>query len=366
MAGATFGKLFTVTTWGEPQGGGIGVIIDGVPRGIRINENDVQSYLNRRKPVAASFEAGRHENDFVNINSGVKDGVTEGTPISMTITNSSMRGGAGNDPEDIYRPGTADLALDAKYGARIPRSGVVAAWRESAARVAAGAVAAAFLRQLGIGFISYVKSIGEVEIKYSNCSADRVSNSVLKMPDADAEREALKYLEELKQSGDTAGGVVEVIVTGVPAGIGEPVFDKLDARLAYGIMSIGMVNGIEFGDGFRTARSTGSRSVDLLTDADGRIEKMTNNSGGMTDGLSDGGEIILRASVRPAPALGRSTETLKTDCSRTSYASSEAIDTTIAPRAVVVVEAMTALVLADLMLENILSRMDRIEDIYKN
>ena len=366
MAGATFGKCFKVTTWGEPQGGGIGVIIEGVPRGIHINENDVQSYLNRRKPVAASFEAGRHENDFVSINSGVGNGITDGMPISMTITNSAMRSGKMLEPEDIYRPGTGDMALDAKYGAQLPKGGVVAAWRESAARVAAGAVAVTMLKQLGVSFISYVRSIGAVKIKYSNCSIERVSNSVLKMPDSDAEKEALAFLEELKSKGDTAGGVVEVIISGVPAGIGEPVFDKLDARLAYGIMSIGMINGIEFGDGFMTSESTGSASIDFLTSNDGRIEKKTNNSGGLTGGLSDGSEIILRASVKPAPALGRNTETIKADGSTVSYASNETIDTTLAPRAVVVTEAMAAIVLADLMLENMHSRMDRIEEFYGN
>ncbi|MCR5686187.1 MAG: chorismate synthase [Lachnospiraceae bacterium] len=365
MAGAAFGKLFTVTTWGEPQGGGIGVIIDGVPRGVKINENDVQSYLNRRKPVAAPFEAGRHENDFVSINSGVRDGLTDGMPISMTITNSALRAGASAAPEDIFRPGLSDMAITAKYGPGLPRGGIGAAWRESAARVAAGAVAVAFLKQLGIEFISYVKSIGPHRIVYSNCSTDRVLNSVLKMPDADAEAKALAFLEELKKKGDTAGGIVEVIISGVPAGVGEPVFDKLDARLAGGIMSIGMVNGIEFGEGFDGLKLTGSEITDGLVGRQGQIEKATNNSGGLTGGLSDGDEIILRASIQPLPAPGKEKEAVKADGTRSAYESSEIIDTTIAPRAVVVVEAMSALVLADLMLENMLSRMDRIEAFYR-
>ncbi|MCR5332176.1 MAG: chorismate synthase, partial [Lachnospiraceae bacterium] len=239
MAGSSFGKIFTVTTWGEPVGNGIGVVIDGVPAGVAISENDVQSYLNRRKPFKASFEPAKHENDFVSINSGISNGITNGLPIAMTITNSSVRARKDENTGRVFRPGQDDFTYEAKYGVAANRGTGNAVWRETAARVAAGAVAQAVLARLGISFCSYVSSIGPVSIRYSSSAVENIGANSLRMPDQEAAGEALSYLEKLSAEGNSAGGTIEVIVSGVPAGVGEPVFYKLDAKLAEAVMSIG-------------------------------------------------------------------------------------------------------------------------------
>ena len=364
MAGATFGKLFTVTTWGEPSGGGIGVVIDGVPAGVEISENDVQSYLNRRKPMAASFEPARHENDFVSINSGVSDGYTNGMPLTMTITNSAVRQKKDAGDDRVYRPGQDDFTFDAKFGVNAFRGTGNSVWRETAARVAAGAVARAILERMGISFCSYVRSIGDVSIRYSASSKDSIFANHLKMPDMKAAEDAMKYLEKLAAEGNSAGGVVEVIVSGIPAGIGEPVFNKLDAKLAQAVMSIGLVNGVEFGDGFEASRLTGKETIDTFSTSEGKVGKKTNNSGGMLGGISDGSELIMRASIMPAPSIAMSLTTATSTGREVEY-KNDAAETTIVPRAVVVVESMVAISLVDMLFENMFSRMDRVESYYK-
>ena len=364
MAGSSFGKIFTVTTRGEPVGNGIGVVIDGVPAGIKLNENDVQSYLNRRKPFKASFEPVKHENDFVSINSGISNGVTNGLPIAMTITNSSVRNKKDDSNDRVFRPGQDDFTYDAKFGVRSNRGTGNAAWRETAARVAAGAVAQAILSGIGISFCSYVSSIGPVSIKYASSSVENISTNPLRMPDRDAAAEALAYLEKVAADRDSAGGTVEVVVTGVPAGIGEPVFNKLDARLAQAVMSIGLINGVEFGEGFGATLSTGTHTADSFSFAGGRVEKKSNSSGGMLGGISDGSEIVLRASVMPTPVTGITTKTVDNEGNEVDYTGTPA-ETTIVPRAVVVVESMMAIALVDMLFENMLSKIDSIEDYYK-
>ncbi|MCR5768026.1 MAG: chorismate synthase [Lachnospiraceae bacterium] len=365
MAGSSFGKIFTVTTWGEPLGNGTGVIIDGVPAGLKISENDIQAYLNKRKPFTASFEPAKHESDFVSINSGLTNDTTNGMPIAMSITNSSAKSKKENGSDKVYRPGQDDYTFDAKFGSVSSRGVGNAVWRETAARVAAGAVAKAILEKMGITFCSYVRSIGPVKIKYGSSSTDNITSNALRMPDMNAAADAFKYLEKLAADGNSAGGVVEVVISGVPAGIGEPVFNKLDAKLAQAIMSIGLVNAVEFGDGFEAAESTGAENADTFGVVDGKVEKKTNNSGGMLGGISDGSEIILRASVMPVPAVGMAMKTVTSTGKEVDYKNESPAETTIVPRAVVVVEAMTAIALVDMLFENMLSRMDRIEEFYR-
>ena len=365
MAGSTFGKLFTVTTWGEPLGNSTGVIIDGVPAGLEISENDIQSYLNRRKPFTASFEPVKHESDFVSINSGVSNGITNGLPLSMVITNSSVKNKKEQSREKIFRPGQDDYTFDAKFGSVSSRGVGNAAWRETAARVAAGAVAKAILEKMGISFCSYVRSIGPVKIKYASSAVENITSNALRMPDMSAASEAFRYLEKLSGDGNSAGGVVEVIVSGVPAGIGEPVFNKLDAKLAQAVMSIGLVNAVEFGDGFEASESTGADNADSFVFTDGKVEKKTNNSGGMLGGISDGSEIIMRASVMPVPSLNQTIQTVNSEGRTVDYKNESPAETTIVPRAVVVVESMAAIALVDMLFENMLSRIDRIESFYK-
>ena len=239
-----------------------------------------------------------------------------------------------------------------------------AVWRETAARVAAGAVAQAILSRFGISFCSYVSSIGPVSIKYASSSIENIRANALRMPDIQAAQNALEYLEKLAADGNSAGGTIEVIVSGVPAGIGEPVFNKLDAKLAQAVMSIGLINGVEFGEGFGATLSTGAGTADAFTFAEGRFEKKTNSSGGMLGGISDGSEIILRASVMPSPATSFSMKTVDSEGKEVDYKGSAA-ETTIVPRAVVVVESMMAIALVDMLFENMLSKIDRIESFYK-
>ncbi len=364
MAGSSFGKIFTVTTWGEPVGSGIGVVIDGVPAGLEIGENEIQSYLNRRKPFKASFEPVKHENDFVSINSGITDGRTNGMPISMSVTNSAVKVKKDDSAGKIFRPGQDDYTYDAKFGIAASRGSGNAVWRETAARVAAGAVARAILAKMGISFCSYVRSIGPVSMKYASSSIENINANPLRMPDMEAANEALEYLRKLAGEGNSAGGVVEVVVSGVPAGIGEPVFNKLDAKLAQAVMSIGLVNGVEFGEGFMAAGRTGAQTADSFAITEGKIEKKTNNSGGMLGGISDGSEIILRASIMPAPAVGITMKTVDSTGKEIDFKNDPA-ETTLVPRAVVVVESMMAIVLVDMLFENMISKMDRIEEFYR-
>ena len=364
MAGSTFGKNFTITTWGESHGTGIGVVVDGVPAGLELSENDIQAYLNRRRPGAAAFSTRRHESDFVTVNSGLMNGVTTGAPIAMSIMNSAMKDSDSAPEAVIYRPGHADYTYEAKYGVRDWRGGGRASGRETAARVAAGAVAVAILKKLGVELCSYVRSIGPVSIKYSRCSLEALKHSNLNMPDATATEEAGRYLAEIAGQKNSAGGVVEVIVSGLPAGIGEPVFDKLDARLAAAVMSIGAVKGVEIGDGFEAATETGLDNNDSFINENGIVKK-SNHSGGVLGGISDGSELILRAAIKPTPTLSAEQETVDTNGNSVTYASANANDTVIAPRAAVVVEAMTAVTILDMMFENMHSRMDRIEEFYR-
>lgn len=364
MAGSTFGKNFTITTWGESHGSGIGVVVDGVPAGIELGENYIQAYLNRRKPGAASFSTKRHENDYVTIHSGIYNGVTTGTPISMSIMNSAVKDREGSEASRVYRPGHADYTYDMKYGIRDWRGGGRSSGRETAARVAGGAVAMAILEKLGVSFCSYVRSIGPVGIKYANCSMEALKNSELNMPDAQATAKALEYLAGIAKEGNSAGGVVEIIVRGIPAGIGEPVFNKLDSRIAEAVMSIGAVKGVEFGDGFEAAFVTGLENNDFF-DADQEIFKKTNHSGGVLGGISDGSELVVRAAIKPTPTIAAEQETVDINGNRVTYEARNANDTVIAPRAVVVVEAMTACTLVDLIFENMHARIDRITEFYR-
>ena len=359
MAGSTFGKNFSITSWVETNGNGIGVVVDGVPAGVEISENDIQSYLNRRRPAAACLYARRHENDFVTINSGLQNGVTNGTPIAMTIINSALKYKPEEEEKFVYRPGCGDFAYAQKYGALRKTTD-----RDNAARVAAGAVATAILSKLGIVFCSYVRSIGTVSIRYGNCSLDELKNSPLNMPDAEATAKAADYLKNLAATKDTAGGVVELIVSGIPAGIGEPVFDKLDARLAAAVMSIDTVRGIEFGDGFSITEQTGTAVNDTFAKTD-KIAKKTNHSGGMLSGVSDGSELILRAAFAPVPLTGAAQTTIDSDGNEAALEIGDAGEITIVPRSVVVVEAMAAVTILDLLLENMHSKVDDILKFYK-
>ncbi|NBH72371.1 chorismate synthase [Clostridiaceae bacterium] len=351
MAGSTLGTVFRIMTWGESHGKGVGVTIDGCPAGLSLHEEDIQQYLNRRKPGQSSLTTARQEGDQVEILSGVFEGKTTGTPIALIVKNLDQRSRDYRAIMDIYRPGHADYCFDAKYGFRDYRGGGRSSGRETTGRVAAGAVACRLLAHYGIRVDAYTKSIGDIEIDPVRFDLAEREKNRLYMPDAAAAAAAEAYVEELIREQDSCGGIVECRIKGLPAGVGEPVFDKLDACLAKAVMSIGAVKGIEIGDGFAAARSRGSENNDAFyKGADGAVCKKTNHSGGILGGISDGDDIILRAAFKPTPSIAQHQQTVNRAGEDVEIEVKGRHDPVVVPRAVVVVEAMAALTVADLLL----------------
>ncbi|MFV0342797.1 MAG: chorismate synthase [Anaerocolumna sp.] len=361
MSGSTIGSMFKVTTWGESHGEGIGVVVDGCPAGLHLEESTIQTYLNRRKPGQSKYTTQRKEGDLVKILSGVFEGKTTGTPISMVVLNANQNSSDYNDIATYYRPGHADYTFDQKYGFRDYRGGGRSSGRETIGRVAAGAIAMTILEQLNISVCAYTKSIGSVSIDYKKCNKDNIKLNPLSMPDLDAASTASQLLDEAIKNQDSLGGIIECIVSGVPAGIGEPVFDKLDANLGKAILSIGAVKGVEFGSGFKSASFTGSVNNDSFRyTEDGKVVKETNHAGGILGGISDGCEIIFRASIKPTPSISTAQSTINKTGENISIHIHGRHDPIIVPRAVVVVEAMTAITLVDMLFAAMTSTMDSI------
>lgn len=364
MAGSTYGTLFTITTWGESHGPALGVVIDGCPAGIPLTADYIQTFLNRRKPGQSKFTTARKESDQVEILSGVLEDITTGTPISLIVHNKDQRSHDYSKIKDCYRPGHADYTFDQKYGLRDYRGGGRTSGRETIGRVAAGAVACRILETLGIRLTTYTKSIGPVMIPDSDYDFDVISENHLYMPNLDYAAQASTYLEKCIQERDSSGGMIECLIDGMPAGIGEPVFDKLDAALAQAVMSIGAVKGIEFGDGFAVTSSTGSINNDAFLSENGQIRKATNHSGGILGGLSDGSQIIFRAAVKPTPSISQPQKTVNTSGDNIEIEISGRHDPVVVPRAVVVVESMAAITLVDLLMQNMHSKIDYLKKIY--
>lgn len=367
MAGSTFGKQFTVTTWGESHGKGLGVVVDGCPAGLALTEEYIQAFLDRRKPGGNPYGTTRREGDSIQILSGIMDGKTTGTPISMMVFNESQRSADYSEIASYYRPGHADYTFDMKYGFRDYRGGGRSSGRETLGRVAGGAVASKILSELSVTVTAYTRSIGPVVIDYSRCSKDYIKESPVYMPDAQASREAEAYLNSKIAEADSCGGIVECIISGLPAGVGEPVFEKLDANLSKAIMSIGAVKGFEIGSGFQAASMNGSQNNDAFAaDESGRITKSTNHAGGILGGISDGSEIIFRAAFKPTPSIGRLQKTVTQKGENIEINIKGRHDPIIVPRAVVVVESMAALAVTDMLFENMYSRMEFIKNFYKD
>ncbi len=365
MAGSTFGNIFKITTWGESHGKALGVVIDGCPAGLSLSENDIQPYLDRRKPGQTSISTPRKESDQVEILSGIFDGKTTGTPISLIIPNTSQKSSDYSEIASYYRPGHADYTFDAKYGFRDYRGGGRSSGRETTGRVAAGAIAVKILKEMGIIVTAYTRSIGPVEIDLSNFNKENIYTTATCMPDASADQKAMEYLKERMMNKDSSGGVIECVVDGLPAGIGDPVFEKLDANLSKAIMSIGAVKAVEIGDGIQASKSTGSSNNDAFTCTHGRVSKKTNHSGGILGGISDGSRLILRAHVKPTPSIFSTQETVNKENENIKIAIKGRHDPVIVPRAVVVVEAMTALTILDACMLNMTARLDYLTEFYK-
>ncbi len=365
MAGSVSGDIFRVTTWGESHGTAVGVVIDGCPAGVKISEEMIQKYMDRRKPGAVKYSTMRKEDDEIKILSGIFEGKTTGMPISMLVVNKDHRSADYSEIASYYRPGHADYTFDMKYGFRDYRGGGRSSGRETIGRVAAGAVAMLILEQLGITVNAYTKSIGPVSISDDGKDMDYVKDSPVYMPDKEASVKAEEYLKRCAQEKNSAGGVVECVVKGLPAGIGEPVFDKLDANIAKAVMSIGAVKGMEIGDGFRASQSCGTENNDEFAIKDGNIVKLSNHSGGVLGGISDGSDFIFRAAFKPTPSVAAKQKSVNKAGEQIDIEIKGRHDPVIVPRAVVVVEAMAAITITDLLFKAMTSDINKIKDFYK-
>lgn len=366
MAGSTYGTIFQITTWGESHGKALGVVIDGCPAGLPLSEEDIQIYLDRRKPGQTSVSTPRRESDQVEILSGVFEGKTTGTPISLMIRNTSQKSSDYSQIASCYRPGHADYPFDAKYGFRDYRGGGRSSGRETAGRVAAGAVALKILSSLGINVCAYTESIGPVSIDYSKFEESAILTTPTYMPDPEASARAENYIKECQMEKDSSGGVIACRITGLPAGIGEPVFEKLDASLAKAMLSIGAVKAFEMGDGVLAAKRKGSENNDAFVIENGAVHKKTNHSGGTLGGMSDGSDLFFRVHVKPTPSIFRPQETVNREGENVTIQIQGRHDPVIVPRAVVVAESMAALTVLDLMMLNMHARMEYLEKFYRS
>jgi len=348
VPGSSFGRLFSVTTFGESHGPAIGVIVDGVPAGIALEAEDIQAELNRRRPGQSAITTPRSEKDRVEILSGVFESLTMGTPISLLIRNEEKKSADYEQLKDVFRPGHADYTYRAKFGVRDWRGGGRSSGRETATRVAAGAIAKKVLATRGISILGYSLEIGGV--RATRVDPAEIERNPARAPDSEAAVLMVKAIEEAKAAGDSVGGIAEVVATGCPPGLGDPVFDKLEALLAHALMSVGAVRGVEVGSGFAVSRMRGSVYNDEPYLRDGRMLTRTNNAGGIAGGISTGGDIVVRAAIRPPASISLPQKAVDARGAPTTIQIGGRHDPCIVPRAIPVLEAMTALVLADCVL----------------
>lgn len=365
MYGSTLGSTFKITTWGESHGCAIGAVIDGCPAGLPLCEEDLQIFLDRRKPGQSKFTTQRKESDLAHILSGVFQGETTGTPISVMVHNQDQRSKDYGDIASYYRPGHADYTYDIKYGMRDYRGGGRSSGRETIGRVIAGAIASKLLDHLDITLLTYTKSIGPITIDENNCDYTTILDNALYMPDIAATQKATDYLESCMKKHDSVGGIIECKIQNMPTGIGDPCFEKLSANLAKAVCSIGSVKGFEIGDGFAVATMTGSENNDQYElNKDGIPTKQTNHAGGILGGISDGSTITLRAAIKPTPSIATSQRALHQNGSVQDISIKGRHDPIIVPRAVVVVESMVAITILDQLLGNMSSQLNGIKLFY--
>jgi len=341
MPGSSFGNLFRITTFGESHGGAVGVVVDGVTPGVELCEADVQVQLDRRKPGQSSVTTPRSEPDTVQVRSGLFEGRTTGTPILMILFNKDADPSQYENIKNVFRPGHADYTYHKKYGIRDYRGSGRASGRETAGRVAAGAVARKLLARRGVDLVAYTWRAAGIQCE--TVDLDEIERNPMRACDPAAAAEMVKAVEAARDSGDSVGGIIECRITGLPVGLGEPVFDKLDADLAKGVLSIGATKGIEFGTGFAAADMTGSQHNDPIT-PDGFA---TNHAGGILGGISTGADIVFRVAVKPTSSIASQQHTVDVDGCETTIEIKGRHDPCICPRIVPVIEAMAAIVLED-------------------
>lgn len=349
--GSSFGQLFRITTFGESHGGGVGVVIDGCPPNITIDPAEIQRELDRRRPGQSKITTTRQEKDVCEILSGVFEGKTLGTPIALLVRNEDARPQAYNALKDTYRPSHADFTYEAKYGVRNWQGGGRASARETIGRVAAGAVARKLVQTLYPAFeiVAYVSQIHEISARVDQAKVQRadVDANIVRCPDTPAAKRMIALIEQIREEGDSVGGSIECVVRGVPAGLGEPVFDKLEADLAKAMLSLPATKGFEIGSGFAGARMRGSEHNDAFEIRNNRVATVTNRSGGIQGGISNGEPIHFRVAFKPTATIAREQKSVTRSKNETKLTVVGRHDPCVLPRAVPMVESMCALVLAD-------------------
>lgn len=354
MAGNSFGRFFRITTWGESHGLGLGVIVDGCPAGLEISPEDIQYELDRRRPGQSRITTQRKEADAIEILSGVFEGKTLGTPISMMVRNTDVISKSYEDIKDVYRPGHADFTYDEKYGRRDHRGGGRSSARETVGRVAAAAIAKKILNSHGVRTTGYVKQVGTIVAQ--DIDFDQIEENPVRCPDPKAAEKIIDLIESVRKEGDSVGGTVEVVSQGLPSGLGEPVFNKLDADLARALMSIGGIRGFEVGMGFGVVEKKGSQVNDLMyKKEDGTLGFRTNNSGGLLGGITSGADLVVRIAIKPTSSISQVQDTVDKKGEKTQLQVKGRHDPCLCPRAVPIAEAMVNLVLVDHLLISKLS-----------
>lgn len=355
MPGNSFGQTFRITTFGESHGGGVGCVIDGCPPGLKITEAEIQKELDRRKPGQSHITTPRKEQDEISILSGIYEGVTTGTPILLLAHNKDIRPEDYDNLKKLYRPGHADYTYQAKYGIRDWRGSGRASARETLARVAAGAIAKKFLREkLGIEILSYVQKVGNIEtvIDRQDVTLDKIESNIIRCPDSEKAKQMIDLVEEVKADNDSVGGVIVGMIRNCPVGLGEPVFDKVSADLAKAMMSINAVKGFDIGSGFSSVSMRGSEHNDEFTVKNGKVRTKTNNAGGTLGGITTGEEIYFRVAIKPVSTISKKQHTVDVDKNEVELAAVGRHDPCVLPRAIPIVDAMSALVVMDHYLRN--------------
>jgi len=356
--GNTFGKLFSVTTFGESHGAGIGAVIDGCPAGLIIDEAFIQSELDRRKPGQSSITTQRKEPDTVQYLSGLFEGKTTGAPLTLFIANEDARSKDYKHLEETFRPSHADYTYEKKYGLRDYRGGGRSSARETAARVAAGAVAKLLLRQTGVSIRAYVSRVGDIEAPpYTSLNLDQVESNIVRCPDAATAERMISLIDNVRLERDTIGGVVTGVVSNVPVGLGEPVFDKLHADLGKAMLSINAVKGFEYGSGFAGTRMRGSAHNDAIVKEGEKVRTRTNHSGGIQGGISNGEDIYFNVAFKPVATIMQDQDSVDREGNPVTIQGKGRHDPCVVPRAVPIVEAMAALVIADFVMRDRATRL---------
>lgn len=350
MAGNTFGNNFRITTFGESHGAAIGVVIDGCPSGIQLDLHAIQTELDRRKPGQSKISSSRKEEDEFEILSGVFEGKTLGTPIAILIRNKDAKSKDYEYLKDSYRPSHADYTYEQKYGIRDYRGGGRSSARETVARVAAGAIAKQVLVSQGITINAFVKQVGNIKLtkKYTELDFNKIENNIIRCPDEQVAEQMITAIEEVKKQGDTLGGIIQCVIQHVPVGLGEPVFDKLQALLAHAMLSINAAHGFEYGSGFEGASTKGSENNDEWENVEGKIRTKTNHAGGILGGISTGEDIYFNVAFKPIATILKKQQSVNSKGEEITLQNEGRHDPCVLPRAVPIVEAMAALVLVDL------------------